>query len=160
MCLPSTASRSSKKAESDISKNSPIHEGSSAVEVESTSAKQAAPDGEKASNIPQHSSSSLDSLDPGAQQKLVEDSSARSTSPQRMTLEATSGDAPQPDPSSPGRRARNQHDSLCNICMDSLADCILLECGHMVTCTQCGKRLANCPICRQYISRVVRVFRS
>ncbi|GFN99594.1 E3 ubiquitin-protein ligase rnf34 [Plakobranchus ocellatus] len=64
------------------------------------------------------------------------------------------------DSSSPSRRARNQHDSLCHICMDSLADCILLECGHMVTCTQCGKRLANCPICRQFIVRVVRVFRS
>ncbi|KAH9515172.1 RING finger protein 34 [Bulinus truncatus] len=51
-------------------------------------------------------------------------------------------------------------DSLCHICMDSLVDCILLECGHMVTCTQCGKRLADCPICRQYIARVVRVFRS
>ncbi|KAK0058791.1 E3 ubiquitin-protein ligase rififylin [Biomphalaria pfeifferi] len=51
-------------------------------------------------------------------------------------------------------------DSLCHICMDALVDCILLECGHMVTCTQCGKRLADCPICRQYIVRVVRVFRS
>ena len=51
-------------------------------------------------------------------------------------------------------------DDLCRICMDSLVDCILLECGHMVTCTQCGKRLADCPICRQYVVRVVRVFRS
>lgn len=48
---------------------------------------------------------------------------------------------------------------LCKICMDSVIDCILLECGHMVTCTQCGKRMAECPICRHYVSRVVHVFK-
>ena len=37
---------------------------------------------------------------------------------------------------------------LCKICMESLIDCVLLECGHMVSCTRCGKRLAECPICR------------
>uniref|UniRef100_A0A0B7AXL4 RING-type domain-containing protein n=2 Tax=Arion vulgaris TaxID=1028688 RepID=A0A0B7AXL4_9EUPU len=62
--------------------------------------------------------------------------------------------------SSSGEFNSPRSDSLCHICMDSLVDCILLECGHMVTCTQCGKRLADCPICRQYIARVVRVFRS
>lgn len=49
---------------------------------------------------------------------------------------------------------------VCKICMDAAIDCILLECGHMITCTKCGKRLADCPICRQYITRVVHVFRS
>lgn len=53
-----------------------------------------------------------------------------------------------------------ENDSLCRICMDALTDCILLECGHMVTCTTCGKQLSECPICRQYIVRVVRVFKS
>ncbi|XDA79667.1 hypothetical protein R6Z07F_009676 [Ovis aries] len=32
--------------------------------------------------------------------------------------------------------------------MDSPIDCVLLECGHMVTCTKCGKRMNECPICR------------
>lgn len=78
---------------------------------------------------------------------------------------ATTGDVsskPVPaaiDKSSKDSGSRNS-DSLCHICMDSLVNCILLECGHMVTCTQCGKRLAECPVCRQYIVRVVRVFRS
>lgn len=49
---------------------------------------------------------------------------------------------------------------LCKICMNAVIDCILLECGHMVTCTKCGKRLPECPICRCYVSRVVHVFRS
>ncbi|XP_072318252.1 E3 ubiquitin-protein ligase rififylin-like [Eucyclogobius newberryi] len=49
---------------------------------------------------------------------------------------------------------------LCRICMDSPIDCVLLECGHMITCTQCGKRMSECPICRQYVVRAVHVFRS
>ena len=50
--------------------------------------------------------------------------------------------------------------NVCKVCMDAVADCLLLECGHMVTCTACGKRLAECPVCRRYIVRVVRVFRA
>ena len=50
--------------------------------------------------------------------------------------------------------------NMCKVCMDAVIDCLLLDCGHMVTCTSCGKRLAECPICRRYIVRVVRVFRA
>ncbi|XP_071789385.1 E3 ubiquitin-protein ligase RNF34-like isoform X1 [Asterias amurensis] len=56
--------------------------------------------------------------------------------------------------------ADKAHDNTCKICMDSPIDCVLLECGHMVTCTKCGKQLAECPMCRQYIIRAVHVFRS
>lgn len=48
----------------------------------------------------------------------------------------------------------------CKICMDAIIDCVLLECGHMVTCKKCGKQLSDCPICRQNISRIVHVFRA
>ncbi|NXX94486.1 RFFL ligase, partial [Centropus bengalensis] len=51
-------------------------------------------------------------------------------------------------------------DNLCKICMDAAIDCVLLECGHMVTCTKCGKRMSECPICRQYVIRAVHVFKS
>jgi len=51
-------------------------------------------------------------------------------------------------------------DSLCKICMDSPVDCVMLECGHMCTCTNCGKQMAECPICRQYVIRVVRTFKA
>ncbi|KAK0154908.1 E3 ubiquitin-protein ligase rififylin [Merluccius polli] len=51
-------------------------------------------------------------------------------------------------------------DNLCRVCMDCPIDCVLLECGHMVTCTKCGKRMSECPICRQYVVRAVHVFRS
>ncbi|XP_060746415.1 E3 ubiquitin-protein ligase rififylin isoform X1 [Tachysurus vachellii] len=54
----------------------------------------------------------------------------------------------------------SQEENLCKICMDSPIDCVLLECGHMVTCSKCGKRMSECPICRQYVVRAVHVFRS
>ena len=49
---------------------------------------------------------------------------------------------------------------VCKICMDAMIDCVLLECGHMVSCTECGKRLSECPICRQYVVRAVHIFRA
>ncbi|XP_029468963.1 E3 ubiquitin-protein ligase rififylin [Rhinatrema bivittatum] len=54
----------------------------------------------------------------------------------------------------------SSEENLCKVCMDSPIDCVLLECGHMVTCTKCGKRMSECPICRQYVVRAVHVFRS
>uniref|UniRef100_A0A182PHV1 RING-type domain-containing protein n=1 Tax=Anopheles epiroticus TaxID=199890 RepID=A0A182PHV1_9DIPT len=51
-------------------------------------------------------------------------------------------------------------DNLCKVCMDAPIECVVLECGHMATCTACGKVLSECPICRQYIVRVVRFFRA
>ena len=39
-------------------------------------------------------------------------------------------------------------------------DCVMLECGHMCTCTNCGKQMAECPICRQYVVRVVKTFKA
>ncbi len=49
---------------------------------------------------------------------------------------------------------------LCKVCMDLPVDCVMLECGHMCTCIKCGKQMNECPICRQYVVRVVKTFRS
>lgn len=51
-------------------------------------------------------------------------------------------------------------DDLCKICMDAPIECVFLECGHSIGCTACGKILSECPICRSYIVRVVRIFKS
>lgn len=51
-------------------------------------------------------------------------------------------------------------DDCCKICMDAPLDCVLLECGHIATCINCGKQLNECPICRQYVIRVVRTFKA
>lgn len=51
-------------------------------------------------------------------------------------------------------------EDLCKICMDAPLNSVLLECGHIATCIDCGKQLAECPICRQYIVRVVHTFKA
>ena len=52
-----------------------------------------------------------------------------------------------------------ENEFLCKICMDEPVDCVLLECGHMLTCVKCGRQLNECPICRQYVTRVVHAFK-
>ncbi len=47
-----------------------------------------------------------------------------------------------------GKKANVDENDLCKICMETLIDCVLLDCGHMVSCTKCGKRLAECPVCK------------
>lgn len=61
---------------------------------------------------------------------------------------------------------RSQDDScdidenqLCKICMEREIDCVLLECGHYFVCVTCGRKLADCPICRQNVTRCVRTFK-
>ncbi|KAI8585443.1 hypothetical protein BDZ88DRAFT_455943 [Geranomyces variabilis] len=53
-------------------------------------------------------------------------------------------------------------DGLCKICCDKVVNCVFLECGHLVTCMDCGKILERttreCPICREPIARIVRTF--
>jgi len=51
-------------------------------------------------------------------------------------------------------------DQLCKICMDAPVECVILECGHLATCMACGKQLSECPICRRFVVRVVRIFRA
>jgi len=46
----------------------------------------------------------------------------------------------------------------CIICYDRRIDVCLLECGHLACCAQCSKNLADCPICRRLISRVVHIY--
>ena len=43
----------------------------------------------------------------------------------------------------------------CKVCMDADIDCVILDCGHLVTCNQCGKKLTECPICRQQVLKVL-----
>jgi len=51
----------------------------------------------------------------------------------------------------------------CCICMERRKDAVFTPCGHRVVCVSCGERLKSsrrCPICRQDIHSVVRVFDS
>eukprot|EP00040_Diaphanoeca_grandis_P044233 m.11719 g.11719 ORF g.11719 m.11719 type:complete len:353 (-) comp8948_c0_seq1:45-1103(-) len=53
----------------------------------------------------------------------------------------------------------DKDDATCTICCDNKVDCVFLECGHLTTCTECGSKLTECPMCRKPIKRCLRVFR-
>merc|ERR1719345_708338 len=52
----------------------------------------------------------------------------------------------------------------CCVCMDQRKDGVLVPCGHKAMCMSCAEMLKardrRCPVCRQNIGSVVRVFES
>lgn len=48
--------------------------------------------------------------------------------------------------------------NICIICMTDPADCVILDCKHMCTCSACSKRLVECPMCRAKVKGIMKVF--
>merc|ERR1712012_1138255 len=44
--------------------------------------------------------------------------------------------------------------SKCKVCMAEDVDSVILDCGHLVACNHCGKKLTKCPICRQQVVKL------
>ena len=52
-----------------------------------------------------------------------------------------------------------EEQSECVVCCDRPVEAVLLECGHAVVCLKCSEGLkGKCPICRQPIARVVKLY--
>ncbi|XP_069755350.1 E3 ubiquitin-protein ligase NEURL3-like [Narcine bancroftii] len=51
----------------------------------------------------------------------------------------------------------------CIVCFSLQVDSVLYKCGHMCTCYGCGQKLlskkCSCPICRQPIKEIIKIFR-
>ena len=53
----------------------------------------------------------------------------------------------------------------CAVCFERQVDCVIYTCGHICCCFSCATDICNnqdrlCPICRQYIKDVIRIYRS
>jgi len=62
-------------------------------------------------------------------------------------------------------RAADAPSNECAVCLENVPDCVLYTCGHMCMCYACAidvvrSRGALCPICRQPIRDVIKIFRS
>ena len=58
----------------------------------------------------------------------------------------------------PVKHTKEEEDrTKCKLCMDADIDSVILDCGHLVACNQCGNKLRECPICRQHVVEVRRV---
>lgn len=47
---------------------------------------------------------------------------------------------------------------LCKVCMDHEIAVVFLDCGHVVCCDECSRKVIECPICRQPIKSRIRAF--
>lgn len=50
---------------------------------------------------------------------------------------------------------------LCVVCQENPANAVIMDCGHLYTCTECTQKLNPriCPICRCQIKKVIRVYK-
>ena len=46
---------------------------------------------------------------------------------------------------------------LCAICIDAVCSVVMLDCGHLCACEECGRGLKECVVCRQKVDRVVTI---
>ena len=46
----------------------------------------------------------------------------------------------------------------CKICLEGIADVIVLPCGHLACCSQCVSAMTKCPLCRSHIKATVKAF--
>lgn len=49
-------------------------------------------------------------------------------------------------------------DRACVVCMDRVANTVLLRCKHLVCCEDCSAHLSHCPVCRQPVRDRLPVF--
>ena len=77
---------------------------------------------------------------------------------QKKDNDSVKADAAQSGDKEVPKEAKDEN--FCKICWDNPANCVFLECGHMMTCIDCSKQIVECPVCRQNIVRKVRVFKS
>jgi len=79
-------------------------------------------------------------------------------------LPSTQPESPKPS-SSRGQENRNGSDE-CKICYEATVDCVLYMCGHMCLCYQCalqqwkGRGGGICPMCREVIQDVIKIYKS
>ena len=55
---------------------------------------------------------------------------------------------------------RPDQPTTCVVCWENTPDVVLLNCGHLCSCSSCVTSLSRCPLCRSEIERFVPVFAS
>ncbi|KKY18596.1 putative math and uch domain containing protein [Diplodia seriata] len=47
---------------------------------------------------------------------------------------------------------------LCRICWEESADAAFYDCGHVVACLNCARRVDNCPVCRRRVLSAMKLY--
>jgi hypothetical protein len=56
-------------------------------------------------------------------------------------------------------KAKVIEEGECCVCMNAQSDCVLYRCGHVCACMSCAKELKQCPICREQVSDVIKMWK-
>jgi predicted component of type VI protein secretion system len=54
----------------------------------------------------------------------------------------------------------NGDNAKCVICWENEKDCLIMPCRHNASCIKCTKVLKNCPICRNPLKNIIRIYKS
>ena len=49
--------------------------------------------------------------------------------------------------------------SKCVVCWDNERDCLIMPCRHNASCVKCTKGLKSCPICRNVLQDIIRIYK-
>ncbi|KAL1392076.1 hypothetical protein HDK64DRAFT_263178 [Phyllosticta capitalensis] len=55
-------------------------------------------------------------------------------------------------------RQAQEVERLCRICWEEGADAAFYDCGHVVACLACARRVDQCPVCRRRVLSAMRLF--
>ncbi|EFC44201.1 predicted protein [Naegleria gruberi] len=55
---------------------------------------------------------------------------------------------------------REDRERNCIVCMENQREIVFLQCKHFITCSSCADQLRECPICRQSITKSMKVILS
>jgi len=56
------------------------------------------------------------------------------------------------------KRGDKSQPSECSVCLDAKTNQTFIPCGHCVCCEKCASKLENCPLCREKITKKVKIF--
>ncbi|CAO3567414.1 unnamed protein product [Mortierella alpina] len=98
-----------------------------------------------------------------AQQSQTSSFASSTTAPPPEASSASSSSSSEKQGGASGT-GTNEDDNLCKICFEASLNCVMLNCNHMSTCMECGKSIMEgtrkCPICREYVVKLLHVFRA
>jgi hypothetical protein len=56
-------------------------------------------------------------------------------------------------------KGRWETEGECCICMNAQSDSVLYRCGHVCACLPCAKEMKQCPICREEVTDVIKIWK-
>jgi len=51
-----------------------------------------------------------------------------------------------------------ESEKLCRVCYESAAEAAFYDCGHVVACLACARKVDVCPICRKRVVSAIKLF--